>query len=436
MKTSIQLKRIVTATSFALAVMVGAPVANQYLGFNGFDVISQAQAAEDGGGKGKMGSSDKGKGSKSSGGHDAGSTSTHGKDAVKVTGSGTGKGAGGDKATTSASKKGDKGMGGGGQPVGSGSKKGDLYGDLYVLIRDPITGIATTETILIEGVPTVFPLVQAFYVAADGVTLVPLPGVSIPRDVEGNLVTTATAVVGDQTVTLVSSPVDFGRLSVARAPSKVLDHSLAEAISKLAVADSITLDAAGRLVITAGGVTSTIDSPLENLALYQEIMALPPGTSTLSVTTTKVVDGVPTPTTVQVTLPLAMIPALKASLLAAAGDKYSTITLDTVMYMLPILKVTTDLSTYVYDRVATYSKTTPDVNDVDNDGNKTELEPIMITVLKLNTSTGSYDVVTVPVLDAVTFTDPTPETLGASAYADAVDDALQVLEFVHDNEVR
>ena len=54
--------------------------------------------------------------------------------------------------------------GGGGGPTGGGTKKGDLYGDLYVLIRDPVTGIAATETLIIDGVAVVYPLVQAFTV--------------------------------------------------------------------------------------------------------------------------------------------------------------------------------------------------------------------------------------------------------------------------------
>jgi len=67
--------------------------------------------------------------------------------------------------------------------------------------------------------------------------------------------------------------VEFGRTNVGRAPDAVLEHALDEALSKLAEADEWSFDAAGRLVLTTtaddGTVTvSTIDPPLENLALY------------------------------------------------------------------------------------------------------------------------------------------------------------------------
>ncbi len=64
-----------------------------------------------------------------------------------------------------------------------------------------------------------------------------------------------------------SAEVDLGRLSVGRAPNKVRDHSLTEALSKL-TPGTMTLDSTGRLA--ADGVT--IDSPLESLALYDKHM--------------------------------------------------------------------------------------------------------------------------------------------------------------------
>lgn len=411
MKTSIQLKRIVMATSFALAVMVGAPVANQYLGFNGFDVISQAHAEEDGGGKGKMGTSGKGSGSKENKGtSDSGGGSTHGKKDVKVTG-GIGKGDENrdplsDRPPT-AGVKGGKG-GGGGQPPSSGSKKGDLYGDLYVLIRNPVTGVALTETLVIDGVSTVYPLVQAFDAAGN-----PIPGVSIPRDpATGDLLTA----LPDGTAVL-PGEVDFGRLSVARAPAKVTDHSLTEALSKLTATGAVvTLDAAGRLVITVDGVASTIDSPLENLALYKAIANLTGTDRTISVTATAK-DG-SAPVTYTFTIPASVnIDMLKASLLAAAGDKYGVITLDTVMYINPIVGVTDDVSAVTYDRKATY------------DGK-------MVTVLVKQADGITYIATSVNLYDAVFGGVNDTTSTGAADFATAVNDALQVLEFVHDNEVR
>lgn len=74
--------------------------------------------------------------------------------------------------------------------------------------------------------------------------------------------------------------VEFGRLSVIRAPDFVLESSLAEAMSSINSAKVIALDASGRLLLTREmeidgvltDVTKAIDSPLENVALYLQIM--------------------------------------------------------------------------------------------------------------------------------------------------------------------
>ena len=83
--------------------------------------------------------------------------------------------------------------------------------------------------------------------------------------------------------------VDFGRLNLGRAPDAVLDQAFDEAIRNLNKADSIALDAAGRLLLTTRiydpylttpdgtpvlleTVTKAIDSPRENLALYIKLV--------------------------------------------------------------------------------------------------------------------------------------------------------------------
>ena len=118
----------------------------------------------------------------------------------------------------------------------SGTKKGDIYGDMYVLLRDE-----NGEPILKDG------FVQPLTLGPDN-KLIPLP-----LDAEGNF---------DSTLAI---PVDLGRLSVSRASSSVLTSQLKTAVDSINAADSITLDAAGRLVLTKDGVSSAIDSPLENL---------------------------------------------------------------------------------------------------------------------------------------------------------------------------
>ena len=85
--------------------------------------------------------------------------------------------------------------------------------------------------------------------------------------------TTCAVVVGYETYT---QEVDFGRTSVVRSPVSVIEQSLGEVVTKLATAQCTSLDPAGRLVNTSmkdGEVWSaTIDSPLENLAIYRQLM--------------------------------------------------------------------------------------------------------------------------------------------------------------------
>lgn len=402
---STNLKTMVIAGG-ALFMAVAAPLGtNQGEGWS-IDVISAASAAEEGHAGHESGKGMKGGGGKMQGG---------GKGGQQAGGSGSGPGAGSGKGSKSlessvlqpkvaedsdrpawAGVKGGK-AGGGTKPPGAGTKKGDLYGDLFVLIRDPITGVAGTEEI--NGVT--YPLVQAY--SASGVLL---PGVSVPRDAEGNLVLQ----LPDGTP-ITTMEVDFGRLSVGRAPSKVLDHSLTEAITKLVSATAsstdnivLTLDAAGRLVIVTDGVAKAIDSPLENLALYQAIASLTGTNRTISdgTTTWTVPDNI-------------NIDLLKASLLAAAADKTGQITLDTVMYINPIVSVTTNLGSFKYDRSDTYSS-------------------VMVKVLLPNADGTVWTVTEISVYDAV-FKQVDVTVNGATGFAQAADDALQVLEFIHEYAV-
>jgi len=196
-----------------------------------------------------------------------------------------------------AGVKGGK-AGGGGKPFGAGTKKGDLFGDMYILLRDP-NGVPLTDANGEE-------LVVAFYYDTTGV-LVPVTDadgqlVAIPRNEEGDLLTSVT--VGETTYDVVPGEVELGRLSVGRSPSKVLNHSLDEALAKLTAEGAvIAIDSTGRLAVDG----TTIDSPLENLALYETYM------------TTGTIPGV--------TLPDGFSPA---ALLAAAGDKTGTISVDTL----------------------------------------------------------------------------------------------------------
>jgi hypothetical protein len=127
------------------------------------------------------------------------------------------------------------------KPSTAGSARGDLYGDMYVILRDD------------NGVPIL---------NEDGfVQPVDADGNPIPLDEEGAPIDPSLA-----------TEVELGRLNVGRAPTQVLDRRAEEVITLLNSATELSLDAAGRLVVTVDGVAKTIDSPLENLAIYVALM--------------------------------------------------------------------------------------------------------------------------------------------------------------------
>lgn len=116
--------------------------------------------------------------------------------------------------------------------------------------------------------------------------------------------------------------VDFGRTSVVRSPVVVLEQALEEAVSKLATAQCTTLDPAGRLVNTSeidGEILSaTIDSPLENLAIYRQLML----TGDLGAL---------------IELPDPNVLNMAARGVGAAADKAGNVTVDQVVYLNQIM---------------------------------------------------------------------------------------------------
>ena len=111
---------------------------------------------------------------------------------------------------------------------------------------------------------------------------------------------------------------------------------------------------------------------------------------------------------------------------AAAADKTSFITVDTVVYMNNILGIndparttTTSFDSVDYDRSTTWESVTVEVLVLQADGVNYKVESVNV-----------YDTV----FNATEWTDSTDG--GADDFAQAADDYLQVLEFVHDNAVR
>lgn len=122
--------------------------------------------------------------------------------------------------------------------------------------------------------------------------------------------------------------VELGRLSVARAPAHVLDKSLAEALAaidpSLYSLDTLqqVLDAIKTNQLPDGSSFTRIDSPLENLALYKDIL-----------TDGKIGDGS------TIVVDASNTKLLLAIFLGSAADKTIPITADTVTALNTIFKV-------------------------------------------------------------------------------------------------
>lgn len=103
-----------------------------------------------------------------------------------------------------------------------------------------------------------------------------VPAYLIPLDPECKIPDAYAGSWGEQVM-----EANSGRLNLARSPQHVIDAAYEEALATMNEARSFSLDPAGRLALelettdeygNLDSVLKTIDSPLENLALYQRIM--------------------------------------------------------------------------------------------------------------------------------------------------------------------
>jgi hypothetical protein len=247
-----------------------------------------------------------------------------------------------------------------------GINKGDDYGDLWVLVRNPVTG----EPILVNG---------EYQVCVDaGCTDVILT-------VDGELPEGA-----------VVAEVELGRANIVRSPDKVTQHALDEVLAKLTAATLVTVDDSGRLVIDG----ATVDSPLENLALYIALMTNDPQLD-------PVMDKLPGDTL-----------DLAASLLAAGSDKTGTIGIDFVVYFNVITDIVENDEYYNFDAFD-YNRDTTYSGDI----TYFVQDPVTLEV------TSVTEPILQAVFDNVSYT--SASGTGISDFTQAADDALQVIEFVH-----
>ena len=339
-----------------------------------------------------------------------------------------------------------------GPPPGKGGGGGEVpdYGDLIVLYRDeygvpipsPAVLVTDPETgLLVDGGLCWQPVAAA---AGDDLDFL----FAGEYDDNGDPVYTAdrrgipvdqyTCGVEAAFATL-TQEVDFGRINEARSPETVFASQLEDAVTKLATADSTSLDPAGRMVASTcpdeATTTSTIDSPLQSLAVYRQLML-----------TGKI--GTPLPQEADWLL-------TAARALGTASDKSGGVNVDMVAYlnmimgldemptMLPKISETyreevqgnmqlvtrsfLDFGAYDYDRGTNFAAL-PSPAYIP----ETAPQPGWFEYLD-EVDPGTFAVVQGPILDAVFGATVAESHIGG--FAQAADDTRAVIDFMHTNAV-
>lgn len=213
-----------------------------------------------------------------------------------------------------------------------GSEPPDL-GDLFILYRDA------------AGIPIL---------TADSCQQ-PLaaPGVTVTSTLDGTVACTPSSATESCTIPVdpatcavvpgyesYTQEVEFGRTNVVRSPTSVLESQMDDVVVNLSTSDCASLDPAGRLV-TSTVIDDTvssgaIDSPLQNLAIYRQLML----TGYLGAESSPI--KLPDSTNPQNILNTA------ARSLGAAMDKAGNVSVDTVVYLNQILGLTDEsVKTYL-----------------------------------------------------------------------------------------
>lgn len=312
---------------------------------------------------------------------------------------------------------------------------GGLYGDLIICLRTP-NGIPIYDEIDGEHGVAYYP-VPILY---NEVTLEPLILDDTYQTFDLNL--EGEPILEDG---YIIKEADFGRLNLIRSPQSVLDQALQEAINGLTQegVTQITTDASGRLIAIIGAEDwlvnyddnplndefndKTIDSPRENMAIYQEIMSnnLNDQLSFLSDYGFDESDIYP----------------LAYSAMAAGGDKTGTIIIDELAYMnnwflkwdspdIIELPESPDVKDRRYYDFRDFSYSREEVY-----GNKF----VRITRLSPN---GSWTNTFHSIQEVAPWTKPSlligyenGNNVNVTGFSNAADDAVQVLEFIHESDL-
>ena len=328
------------------------------------------------------------------------------------------------------------GSGGTGGSGTGGTGSGEVLGDLVMLDRNP------------SGVPILTTTGCQQPLAADG-TKIPVDPL------------TCAVVAGNETLL---QAVDFARMSVARSPAKVMDKQMADVLVNLSTAQCLTLDSAGRLVYSSpdsadvdgdGNTTellsSAVDSPLQNLAIYRELM-------TKGVLGTPAI-ALPNPFTQYGILDTA------AKALGAASDKGGKINIDLVVYLNQILgldqlpqeqlavskipltirqevqgqvvevtKYFLDYSAYNYERAETYGNL-PFPKNIPANSPQLGYFDYLTPYQSLTATDGRplFNISSANIVSTVFVSLPIMDNIGA--FAQASDDARAVIDFMHSHPV-
>lgn len=229
---------------------------------------------------------------------------------------------------------------GSGSGTGSSVDKGSLYGDLLYILRDEDGVPVYSEGGFVQ--PLVFVDGEPFlYTLDDGVVRQYVCGLNEDGDIEIGLYLDINGNEPleeeiDPTKTYGAMEVEFGRTSIFRAPQSILNNAFEEAMSSLSDVTSLGVDYCGRLFGTRDdGSEKTIDSPRENMAIYQSLM----DKSGYSGIINYCDDGSANPKYPNLAILFGQLESersylmLAASALAAANDKTGIVTVDKVEYI-------------------------------------------------------------------------------------------------------
>ena len=328
---------------------------------------------------------------------------------------------------------------------------GSLYGDLYVILRD-VNGVP-----ILDGYGCIQPIST---ITGEPFQLLTDPALDILCELTEEMATWVEAV-------------DFGRLNMGRAPNAVLFHAFDEAINSINSASAFDIDPAGRIMMLIGGEWKTIDAPAENLALYIKLMQ---EGHWITTDTSPIVRGgqpegkgppegdgpsaEPRPVLSATAINLlgqigysnlgdvdnvlnSHDLLLAASLLSGAADKTSTMTLDKVIYINSILNINQlgtlpgevdgityfDFRDYSYNRLAVYGPERSSMECQDT------LVNSYVWVLRPADASGLlWTSDCLSTLDEVHHLRGN-ETLNIRGFVQAADDALQVIEYIHEFRV-